>query len=48
MTTSDEACRRATGKSFEQWFALLQGAETEQLSHKELARILREQHGADP
>lgn len=37
---SDEAVREATGRSWEEWFALLDEEGAEELSHKEIAELL--------
>ena len=42
---SDAAVRRATGKSWTQWFAALDKAKANTLSHKQIAGLLYEKHG---
>lgn len=45
QTASDEAVTKATGKPWNEWFALLKKAKADKLSHKEIARRLSDDHG---
>ena len=45
---SPEAVVRATGKFPEDWFSLLDAAGAQDLSHKDIATMLREEHGVSP
>ena len=45
---SPEAVLRATGKSPEDWFAILDGAGARDMSHKEIAVLLNTLHGVSP
>jgi uncharacterized protein YndB with AHSA1/START domain len=42
---SDEAVQKATGKTWPEWFAVLDKASAQNLSHKEIVAVLRERHG---
>ncbi|MBW3538368.1 SRPBCC domain-containing protein [Candidatus Parcubacteria bacterium] len=42
-TISDAAIQRATGKTWREWFALLDAAGADRMSHKDVARWLQEQ-----
>ncbi|MCX4667392.1 hypothetical protein OG453_12075 [Streptomyces sp. NBC_01381] len=44
---SDEALREATGKGWEEWFALLDAWGGTSRNHTEIARHVREDHGVD-
>ena len=44
-TVSGEAIVRATGKSWDDWFAALDAWDATERSHREIARHLREAHG---
>ena len=44
---SDDAIRRGTGKTWDEWFALLDRWQAAQRTHSEIARCLREEHGVD-
>ena len=46
--TSDEAVLRATGKSCDDWFAILDAAGARELAHREIAVYLREQENVSP
>ena len=46
--TSDEAVLRATGKSCDDWFAILDAAGACELAHREIAVYLREQENVSP
>ena len=41
-SVSDEAVQKATGKSWDEWFELLDEAGAEEMSHKEIAELLME------
>jgi hypothetical protein len=45
--TSDDAAQRATGKSYDQWFALLDSWGGSDRRHPEIAGWLRSEHGVD-
>jgi Domain of unknown function (DUF4287) len=47
LTMSDESIRRRTGRGWEDWFDLLDETGVSELSHKEMARWLREEQGID-
>jgi hypothetical protein len=42
--TSDEAVKKATGKGWSQWLALLDRKKATQMSHREIGQFLREKH----
>ena len=42
---SDEAVQKATGRSWKQWFTILDRAKAQEKSHKEIARWLTDHHG---
>ena len=44
-STSTEAVKKATGKSLEQWFKILDGIAAEKLPHKEIAEKLKGEFG---
>ena len=44
---SDEAVRRGTGKTWDEWFVVLDGWRARERTHPEIARYLREEHGLD-
>jgi uncharacterized protein YndB with AHSA1/START domain len=44
---SDEAVRKATGRGWEEWLALLDGEGAIGMEHKALAAMLRDKHGVD-
>ena len=46
--TSDEAVLRATGKSCDDWFAILDAAGARELAHREIAVYLRERENVSP
>ncbi len=48
LATSDEEIRRRTGRGWEEWFDLLDEWGAPERSHREKARWLAEQQGADP
>ncbi len=41
---SDEAVQEATGKTWNEWFTLLEQLDVADLSHKEIARTLHDEH----
>lgn len=45
---SDEAVKAKTGKTWKEWFALLDKAGARKLTHKEIARLLSEKFGVGP
>ncbi len=45
---SPEAVVKATGKTPEEWNSILDAAGARDLTHKEIATMLREQHGVSP
>ena len=45
---SPEAVLRATGKTAEDWFAILDAAGARDMSHKDIAVLLNTQHGVSP
>ena len=45
---SPEAVLRATGKTAEDWFAILDAAGARDMTHKEIAVLLNTQHGVSP
>jgi hypothetical protein len=47
LTVSDEAIRRRTGRGWEEWFDLLDDWGATERPHKEIARWLVDQQGAD-
>ena len=44
---SDDAVRRGTGRTCDEWFALLDGWQARERSHPEIARYLWQEHGVD-
>lgn len=46
--TSDEAVRSKTGKTWPEWFALLDAEGARTKNHQEIAAILREKYGVGP
>ena len=44
QSISDQAVQKATGRSWEEWFALLNNAEAGHLRHKEIAQKLYAEH----
>jgi uncharacterized protein YndB with AHSA1/START domain len=44
----DESVKNATGKTWEEWFAILDSAGGEGMTHKEIVAFLAEQHQAAP
>jgi hypothetical protein len=42
---SEQAVRRGTGKSWNQWFRILDAAGATDLTHRQIARYLSEEHG---
>ena len=47
LTMSDEAVRHRTGRGWEEWFDLLDGAGAGEWSHRDIARWLAAEHGVD-
>jgi hypothetical protein len=45
---SDEAVRAKTGKTWDEWFAILDAAGARSLGHKEIVALLGGQHGVGP
>jgi uncharacterized protein YndB with AHSA1/START domain len=45
--TSDEAVRGATGRSYDEWFGLLDRADMASRKHGEIATALTDEHGVD-
>jgi uncharacterized protein YndB with AHSA1/START domain len=45
--TSEEAVRGATGRSYEDWFRLLDEADMTSRRHGEIASVLSDEHGVD-
>jgi len=45
---SDEAVKAKTGKSWKQWFAALDKAGAQSLSHKDIVSVLEDKHGVPP
>ncbi len=43
---SDEAVFAATGRRWEEWFAILDSADASQMKHSEIARLVWKRHGA--
>ena len=43
--TSDEAVKKTTGKSWNQWLALLDKKKATHMTHREIGLFLREKHG---
>ncbi len=43
--TSEEAVRKATGRGWAEWVAVLDGMGAESLKHRDIARRLAEEHG---
>ena len=46
-TISNESLQKATGKTWEEWFSVLEEEGAQALSHKETANMLVEEHGVD-
>ncbi len=46
-TISDEAVKKATGRTWEQWFDLLKSLDAKNLPHKEIARALNQDYHVD-
>ena len=44
---SDAAIQAKTGKSYQQWFAILDAAEAMQMNHTQMAEYLCEQYGEE-
>lgn len=44
----DAACRKRTGKSWSQWFAILDKAGGQDMTHKQIAAYVHDRHGVDP
>lgn len=44
----EEAVRRATGRSWDEWFGVLDAMGARELGHTASARRLREEHGVAP
>ena len=42
---SSDAVRKATGKTWEEWFALLDADDAKKMTHQEIVALLRSQHG---
>jgi hypothetical protein len=47
LATSDEVIRERTGRGWEEWFDLLDEAGAAEMTHREMARRLAEEQGAD-
>jgi hypothetical protein len=47
LSTSDETIRERTGRGWEEWFDLLDEAGAAEMSHREMARWLAAEQGAD-
>jgi uncharacterized protein YndB with AHSA1/START domain len=45
---SDAAVQKATGKTWPEWFKLLDAAGAKTMTHKEIVAVLVEQHGVGP
>lgn len=45
---SDEAVKAKTGKTWKQWFAILQRANAKKMSHPEIVRFLNSEHKVGP
>lgn len=45
---SDEAVRAKTGKTWDEWLAILDAAGARSLGHKEIVALLSERHGVGP
>jgi uncharacterized protein YndB with AHSA1/START domain len=45
---SDEAVKAKTGKTWDQWFAILDKAGAKELSHKEIVQLLNSKHDVGP
>ena len=45
---SDDAVKAKTGKTWKEWFSILDKAGAKKLSHPEIVKILNEQHGVAP
>lgn len=45
---SDDAVHSRTGKTWSEWFAILDAAGGAQMAHKEVVAYLRDQHGVGP
>lgn len=43
---SSEAVQKATGRTWDEWLALLDADGAQQLSHPQIAILVREKHGA--
>ena len=41
---SDEAVKRSTGKTWEQWFSVLNNAGAKKMEHKVIAKLLKEKY----
>lgn len=46
-TISDDALHKATGRGWQEWFAILDGAEVSKKSHKEMAKWIYDEHLED-
>lgn len=44
---SDEAVRERTGKTWAEWFSILDGASAATMNHDEIAALLKERKGLD-
>lgn len=47
-SVSDEAVKAKTGKTWKQWFAVLDKASGQSLSHKDIVTVLEDKHGVPP
>jgi uncharacterized protein YndB with AHSA1/START domain len=45
---SDEAVRAKTGRTWPEWFAILDAAGAQQMNHKEIVAFLHNEHGVGP
>src|SRR5262249_13986392 len=45
---SSEAVAKATGKSWDQWHAILDAAGAADMTHQEIVAVLRDEHGVGP
>lgn len=45
---SDDAVKAKTGKTWKQWFAILDGAGAKKMSHQEIVKCLNSEHGVGP
>ena len=45
---SDEAVKAKTGKTWKEWFAILDKAGARKMTHKEIVQVLNSEHGVGP